>query len=229
MKIAGLDLSVTSSGIIIEELDDKFDIVNLERHGFTTVQKNAILEGIELYRYEDYRNTYQRYTALQNKILDWCKDCEYIGVEAYAISRGQNGKVFDLAEYEGYIKQELFRQGKKLRFYPPNQNKKIFTGYGKADKIRMKNEVVERNEKKSYGNVLLNISDLPPVKNGKKGTPPTSDIIDAFSLAESLRLELKLKFGVEKIEDQPDYIREVFVKSTEEHPLGLLNTDFIYK
>ena len=35
--------------------------------------------------------------------------------------------------------------------------------------------------------------------------------------------------GVEKIDDQPDYIKEVFVKSTEEHPLGLLNTDFIYK
>lgn len=229
MKIAGLDLSVTSSGVVIEEVDDKFDIVGIERHGFTTVQKNAILNGIEYYSYDDYRNTYQRYAHLQTKILEWCKDCEYISVEAYAISKGQGGRVFDLAEYEGYIKQELFRQGKKLRFYPPNQNKKLFSEYGNADKIRMKNALVEKNEKKSYGNILLNISDLPPVLDGKKGKAPTSDIIDAFSLAESLRLELKLKFGIEKIDDQPKFIKEVFLTTTQEHPLGLLNTDFIYK
>ena len=93
----------------------------------------------------------------------------------------------------------------------------------------MKNVLLEKNEKKSYGNIILDISDLPPVKNGKKGTPPTSDIIDAFSLVESLRLELKLKFGVEKIDDQPKFIKEVFLTTTQEHPLGLLNTDFIYK
>lgn len=229
MKIAGLDLSVTSSGVIIEEVDENFNIQNLERHGFTTVQKNAILPGLVYYSYKNYNNTYQRYTFLQDTLLEWCKDCEYIGVEAYAISRGQNGKVFDLAEYEGYIKQMLFRAGKKLRFYPPNQNKKIFAGYGNADKITMKNTLLKKNETKSYGNVIFDISDLPPVKDGKKGTPPTSDLIDAFSLCESLRLELRIKNGIESIEDQPKYIKEVFLTETDEHPRGLINSDFIYK
>jgi Holliday junction resolvasome RuvABC endonuclease subunit len=229
MKIAGLDLSVTSSGVVIEELDENYNIQNLERHGFTTVQKNAILPGLVFYSYKDYRNQYQRYAFLQDTILEWCKDCDYISVEAYALSRGQNGKVFDLAEYEGYIKQQLFRAGKKLRFYPPNQNKKLFAAYGNADKIRMKNALLEKNENKSYGEILLDISDLPPVKDGKKGAAPTSDIIDAFSLCESLRLELRIKNGIESMENQPKHIKEVFISKTDEHPNGLINSDFIYK
>ena len=77
--------------------------------------------------------------------------------------------------------------------------------------------------------ILLDVSDLPPVKNGKEGSKPTSDIIDAFSLCESLRLELKIKNGIESIDDQPKYIKEVFIPKTDEHPLGLINSDFIYK
>ena len=119
--------------------------------------------------------------------------------------------------------------GKKLRFYPPNQNKKLFATYGSADKIGMKNALLEKNEKKSYGNILLDISDLPPVLKGKEGAKPTSDIIDAFSLCESLRLELKLKNGIESMEDQPKYIKDVFINETDEHPKGLINSDFIYK
>ena len=229
MKIAGADLSITSSGIVVEEVDDKFNIKNLERHGFTTVKKNSILPGLVFYSYKDSNNIYQRYSFLEDTILDWCKDCDYIAVEAFALSRGKSGKVFDLAEFEGYIKQMLFREGKKLRFYPPNQNKKLFSNYGNADKIRMKNTLLEMNEKKSYGDILLDISDLPPVKDGKKGAAPTSDIIDAFSLCESLRLELKLKFGIENLNNQPKYIQEVFMTKTDEHPLGLISSEFIYK
>lgn len=229
MKIAGADLSITSSGVVVEEVDDKFNIQNLERHGFTTVKKNAILPGLVFYSYKDYNNIYQRYSFLEDTILEWCKDCDYIAVEAFALSRGKSGKVFDLAEFEGYIKQMLFREGKKLRFYPPNQNKKLFATYGSADKIGMKNALLEKNEKKSYGNILLDISDLPPVLKGKEGAKPTSDIIDAFSLCESLRLELKLKNGIESMEDQPKYIKDVFINETDEHPKGLINSDFIYK
>lgn len=229
MKIAGADLSITSSGVVIEEIDENFNIQNLERHGFTTVKKNSILPGIVFYSYKDYNNAYQRYSFLEDTILDWCKDCDYIAVEAFALSRGKSGKVFDLAEFEGYIKQKLFRDGKKLRFYPPNQNKKIFSEYGSADKIRMKNTLLKMNKKKSYGHIILDISDLPEVKDGKKGVSPTSDIIDAFSLCESLRLELKLKFGIENLNNQPKHIQEVFISKTDEHPLGLIASDFIYK
>ena len=230
MKIAGLDLSVTSSGVIIEEVDKNLDILSIERHGFTTVKKNSELPGLIYYKIENFRNHYQRYDFFYNYVVDWCRDCDYVAVEAYAISKsGIAGRIFDLAEFEGNIKQKLFRIGKKLRFYPPNQNKKLFSGYGSADKIGMRDALVEKNQNRTYGDILLDVSDLPPVKNGKEGSKPTSDIIDAFSLCESLRLELKLKNGIETLESQPKYVQEVFTVKTDEHPAGLINSDFIYK
>ena len=39
LKIAGMDLSISSSGIVIMELDDKFNVVNIESHGFITTFK----------------------------------------------------------------------------------------------------------------------------------------------------------------------------------------------
>ena len=37
MKIAGADLSISSSGIIVEEIDDKtLDIIDVQYYGFTS-------------------------------------------------------------------------------------------------------------------------------------------------------------------------------------------------
>ena len=86
MKIAGLDLSISSSGIIIEEVDEQFNIKNIERHGFTTVKKNSILNNIVFYNKDNFTNDYQRYQFLCDNIVSWCKDCEYVAVEDYAYS-----------------------------------------------------------------------------------------------------------------------------------------------
>lgn len=212
MKIAGADLSYTSPGIVVEELDENFNIIGLERHGFTTtVKKYAGLPGIVSCKFTDFDHIYYRYYEFNTNIMEWTKDCEYISVEDYAYSKsGEQGRIFNLAEFEGFIKQSWFAQGKKLRFYTPNQNKKIFAGRGVCDKIGMKNELLRQNEEKSYGDILLDISDLPPVIKGDDGAKPTSDIIDAFSLCESLRMELALRAGTLSLEDIPPAAKEVF-------------------
>lgn len=212
MKIAGADLSYTSPGIVIEELDEYFNITGLYRHGFTTtVKKYADCEGIVSCKFTDFDHIYFRYNEFNENILEWTKDCEYVAVEDYAISKsGEQGRIFNLAEFEGFIKQTLFRAGKKLRFYTPNQNKKIFAGYGNADKIGMRDALLKKNAEHDYGDILLNIDDLPPVLKGKEGAKPTSDIIDAFSLAESLRLELALRAGTLSLNDITPEAREVY-------------------
>lgn len=45
MKIAGADLSITSSGVVVEEVDDKFNIQNLERHGLQLSRKMLYYQG----------------------------------------------------------------------------------------------------------------------------------------------------------------------------------------
>lgn len=224
MKIAGLDLSISSSGIIIEEVDEQFNIKNIERHGFTTVKKNSILKNIVFYNKDNFTNDYQRYQFLCDNIVSWCKDCEYVAVEDYAYSMsGAAGMIFSLAEFEGNIKLSLFRKGCKLRFYTPNQNKKFFSGRGNADKIGMRDALIEWPE------IKPDLSDLPVVKNGKQGNSPTSDIIDAYALCEFLRKELKIRNNIEKMEFQDKHIIECFTTETKEHPKGLINSDFYYK
>lgn len=230
MFIAGLDLSISSSGIVIEELDDNLNILKIERHGFTNVKKNAILDGIVYYDKNLFKNDYQRYQFFCDHIVEWCKKCEYIGIEDYAYSMsGASGMIFSLAEFEGNIKFSLFREGCKLKFYTPNQNKKFFTSYGSADKISMYKALEFKNKTNQYGNIKLDYTDLPLITNGKKGAAPTSDIIDAFALCEFLRKELRIKNKIDDLDSQEKYIIECFTTKTKEHPAGLINSDFYYK
>lgn len=223
IRIAGLDLSISSSGIIIEELDDNYDIISVERHGFTKVLKNTS-ENIVYYKTTQFKNDYERYQFFCDNIVQWCKDCAYVGVEDYAYSMsGASGMIFSLAEFEGNIKLSLFRNGCRLKFYTPNQNKKFFAGYGSADKIGMR-DAFDR-----WTGIKPALSDLPAVTNGKAGNSPTSDIIDAFAICEFLRKELRIKNNIDKMEEQEKYIQECFLTKTKEHPAGLINSDFIYK
>ena len=223
IKIAGLDLSISSSGVIIEELDDNFNVTKVERHGFTKVLKNSA-ENIIYYKTTQFKNDYERYQFFCDNIIWWCKDCNYIGVEDYAYSMsGASGMIFSLAEFEGNIKLSLFRHGCKLKFYTPNQNKKFFAGYGSADKIGM------RDAFNKWQGVKPDLSDLPAVTNGKAGNSPTSDIIDAFAICEFLRKELRIKNNIDIMANQEKYIQECFLTKTKEHPCGLILSDFIYK
>ena len=68
MKIAGQDLSISSSGIVVEELDDNFDIIKVDRYGFTT-KKGLEQENIILYKTKDFASDYARYNWMKNIIL----------------------------------------------------------------------------------------------------------------------------------------------------------------
>ena len=176
MKIAGQDLSISSSGIVVEELDDNFEVVKVDRYGFTT-KKGLEQENIILYKTKDFASDYARYNWMKNIILDWTKDCFYLATEDYAYGKSAAmGQIFSLAEFEGNIKLAEIDRGQKMRLYSVNSNKKFFTGYGLSDKIGMYQAF------NKYTGVKPDISTLPIVDSGK-GVAPTSDIIDRiFSL-----------------------------------------------
>lgn len=223
MKIAGADLSISSSGIIVEEIDDKtLDIIDVQYYGFTS-KKKLEQEHIIYYNNKDFKNDYDKYTFMKNHILNWLKDTTYVAIEDYAFGKtGALGQIFSLAEFEGNIKLGLFEEGKKLRFYSINSNKKFFSGYGLSDKIGMKDAFYKWNEKKP------DLSTLPIVDNGK-GVGPTSDICDAYALCEYLRMELKLRAGLVQLHELPKHQIECFNICTKEHPQGLLVAPFIEK
>lgn len=216
-------MSITSSGIIVEEVDDKsLDILNVIYYGFTN-KKKIEQQNIIYYNNKDFKNDYDKYTFMKNHILNWLKDTTYVAIEDYAFGKtGALGQIFSLAEFEGNIKLGLFELGKKLRFYSINSNKKFFSGYGLSDKIGM------RDAFDNWLGIKPDLSSLPEVDNGK-GVGPTSDIIDAFALCECLRMELKLRAGLTQLHLLPKHQIEVYNICSKTCPTGLLTAPFITK
>ena len=223
MKIAGQDLSISSSGIIVETLDDKtLDVLDVQYFGFTN-KKKIEQDHILYYNNKDFNSDYAKYNWMRNQILDWTRDCEYIATEDYAYGKsGALGQIFSLAEFEGNIKLAEVDRGQKMRLYSVNSNKKFFSGYGLSDKIGM------RDAFDKWLGIKPDLSSLPEVDNGK-GVAPVSDIIDAFALCEFLRMELKLRSGLVQLHLLPKYQIECFNICTKETPTGLLTAPFITK
>lgn len=221
MKIAGCDLSISSSGVVIEDVDDQFNVRSVNYFGFTGKKKLAA-DNILYYNNKEFNTDYEKYAWMIDHILEWCKDCEYIAVEDYAMHAGAMGMIFNLAEFEGFVKQSLFRQGKKIRLYSINGIKKFFSGYGLSDKIGM------RDAFDKHTGMKPDLSTLPEVNNGH-GVSPTSDIIDAFAICEFLRTELKLRFNVITQTDLPKHQGEALYVITKDTPDGYVNKNFIHR
>lgn len=216
-------MSITSSGIIVETLDDKtLDIIDVQYYGFTN-KKKVEQDHILYYNNKDFNSDYAKYNWMKEQIINWTKDCSHIAVEDYAYGKsGALGQIFSLAEFEGNIKLSLVDLGKSLRLYSVNSNKKFFSGYGLSDKIGMRDAFDKWTEKKP------DLSSLPEVDSGK-GVGPTSDIIDAYALCECLRMELKLRSGLIQLHELPKHQIEVYNVISKEHPQGLLVAPFITK
>lgn len=221
MKIAGCDLSISSSGVVIEDVDDQFNVRSVNYFGFTGKKKLAA-DNILYYNNKEFNTDYEKYAWMIDHILEWCKDCDYIAVEDYAMHAGAMGMIFNLAEFEGFVKQSLFRQGKKIRLYSINGIKKFFSGYGLSDKIGM------RDAFDKHTGMKPDLSTLPEVNNGH-GVSPTSDIIDAFAICEFLRTELKLRSNVITQTDLPKHQGEALYVITKDTPDGYVNKNFIHK
>ena len=219
----GADLSISSSGIIVEEIDDKtLDILDVQYYGFTN-KKKLEQDHILYYNNKDFNSDYAKYNWMKDKIMEWTKDIEYVSVEDFAYGKSAAmGQIFSLAEFEGNIKLKWIELGKKMRLYSVNSNKKFFSGYGLSDKIGMRDAFDKWTEKKP------DLSSLPEVDNGK-GVSPTSDICDAYALCEFLRCELKLRAGIIQLHQLPKHQIECFNIVTKECPTGMLTAPFITK
>ena len=212
MKIAGLDMSVTHTGAVKLELDERLNILNADWLTFTTTKKYSSDKSI-WYSNDDWNSKYDKYKFMQDRILKFVEDADYVSAEDYAFgAAGATGLVFDLAEFEGWIRQSVWRMGKPLYLYSPMTIKKVFSGHGNSDKKGMFD---------AYKRVTLvkpDLSIFPPVTNGKKGQPGASDVIDAYGAAMTLITELLIeRDGPEKF---PKHIQEFWKNRTREVILG---------
>lgn len=223
MVICGLDLSITSSGVVVMTLNDvTLDIEDVKCYGFTTAKKYEA-PNIIYYSPDWFRGRkYQKYSFIREHIMEWTKDVSVFGVEDYSKNLSSVGRIIDLGECEGYLKLSLFDAGKAMFAPAIKQIKKFYTGSGDSNKVAMYKQFKADTDPKP------DISCLPEVTSGD-GNPPTSDIIDAYAIAKMLIYHMKLNKGIIDISKEPKHLKEVFTTKSEEKPNGLIAVEYVRK
>lgn len=223
MKILGLDLSITSPGFCIMEIDSDYNILDISLHGFTSTNK-WVYNGdkLKIHKMSDDYNKHPShyrphiiYSVLE-KELD---GIDYIAVEDY--SYGSSGKVFDIAEWAGGLKNIFYTRKIPIKKFPPTTIKQCATGFGNADKVMMGKAFFQS---KLFSMVDKHIINLPEFDN------PQEDLIDACYLANVMRAELcyadKSKFPSELYMKESNCILAILTgkknaktKPSIEHPI----------
>jgi hypothetical protein len=221
MIIAGLDLSLTSSGLVKFHLDENYYVTKTEYNGFTST-KSIQSDLIHYYHKNQFKNNTDKASWMIPIVETFIKDADYVAFEGYAY--GAKGHVFDLAEFAGVIKYNAFNAYKALRIYPPSSVKKYFAKNGLADKISM-----YRAYEEYICPYKFSINHLPKVTDGKKGASPTGDIVDAFAICDLLYTELLLRHGKILLKNLDTKVIEVFNAVDKKNDNNLLVRDFIKK
>jgi len=219
MILAGIDCSINSPAYFTAEFDENFDIVRetYDWYAFTTVQKTAVCDWdqIAYFKKKQFSSGIEQMVWMRDKIVDRLLDehHDYIAMEDYAFAG--TGRVFQIGEMAQTIKLPIYEAGIPLRLYTPSQIKKLATGYGNADKIRMEQSYVADG--------VHYFDHLPEHKN------PKEDLIDAYYITMLLALELKIRHGIVQVQDLPLKQIEIFNQVSKANPLNILVRDFIQK
>lgn len=216
VRIAGLDLSIAGSGVCCLELDEQYGIRSTNFLGFTDVKKNEREDRAIYYKAKDFSSRFEQTAWMRNIILSRLDGVQVVAVERFAYSA--IGMLADIGMFVGAIVQPLWERGVAIRWYEPQVAKKHFAGRGSADKVGMYEAYLART------GVKPNL-DGYPVPKKKDGVKPTSDIVDAFALADTLRTELMLRKDRSLLPALPRWDREIFGKKSG----SLLDVPFICK
>ena len=170
INFAGIDYSTTSPSICIK-VEDNYDV-----HFLT--QKKTLAEEywhepfLFFGRYLPELQGIERYTFICKWAMDVIAsyDVQCVFMEDYAF--GAQGRVFNIGENTGILKQSLYRRDIPYYTIPPTVIKKYATGKGTANKKKMLDNFL------TYTGV-----DVQQVMN-YAGDNPISDIVDSFYILE---------------------------------------------
>lgn len=202
--IGGLDCSSSSPALFILGCDPKtLDIVSTDYRAITPKKKQKTSKRLQFFDSKDFTDYIDKYTHYSFHLLHTSCILNYVAVEDYAFAA--TGRITLLSEICGMYKKHFYDHKSKIRLYAPPTWKKCFTGHGHADKLTIYQEFEKRI---ADGQIVdfVKEDDLPIVDKGT-GVAPTSDIIDAFGLAETLRIELKVR---NNMIDLPQHQLETF-------------------
>jgi len=186
MRILGLDLSITSPGFCVMDVNDDFTVSKIALYGFTKTQKwpydGENLKIFQLPKDYDKHPSHYRPKIVYEIIKPYLDNVDYIAIEDYAFAG--KGKVFDLAEFAGGMKEIFYNLKIPMKKFPPMTVKLCATKNHMADKIMMGLFF----KKTRFANMIdQHIFELPEYES------PQEDLIDSLYMANVLRAELSFK------------------------------------
>ena len=177
--VAGIDYSLTSPAVCVGKLvDGKVEFKNCK---FYFIKKNKSHESFgnfRAYDYPKYSDEIERYENLANWVIECIRwydgRAKHVYLEDYAFAA--TGRVFNIAENTGILKQKLKQNGFRFTTIPPTVIKKRATGKGNAKKELMYETFLEET------NIDLQ-NRLSP--KSIKITNPVSDIVDSYYICKT--------------------------------------------
>lgn len=170
--VVGIDYSLTCPSIAIFN-GDNFSFENCQFH-FLTDRKKFELQGqLNGYFHKEYSCSELRYHQLSEWVVSHLPtSITSIALEGYSFgSRG--GRAFDIGEATGLLKHKLYMLNYNVLIVPPTVVKKIATGKGNADKIKMAEAFLNETKRNLYEEF-----------NCSLGKSPISDIIDSYYICK---------------------------------------------
>lgn len=172
--ITAFDYSMSCPAMCIRWSDNDFNI-----HFLTTIKKydgsflNGRVVGTLHFPFEYNQERFDNISNYFMEIMYPLKMFEPNGIDAVieGYSMGSKGAVFNIGENQGILKYKLYKLGIMVDEVPPTVLKKFAYGKGNADKLKMAEAFVQKTG--------IDLSCF-----GRPGTSPSSDIIDAYFLAE---------------------------------------------
>ena len=222
----GIDLSLNHFGIVL--MDIKSSKVIQWVYG-TNVKKRCKREKSfysvfinKAPKEKEQRETYK--TKRMCQVLDGV--CGFLAdqydivtsLEDYAYS-GVSQSMTGLAEISGCLKEWLWKEEVPFRLTDP-QTLKMWVSKGGLSKREMRKAAPD-----------FVPDDLFYEKKTKKGTDldgPGTDVVDAYWLADILRVEILVRMGKVALADLPQKKRDVFNRVTKQNPTNLLAHPFVW-
>ncbi len=177
--VAGIDYSLTSPAICIAKIINS--CITFENYKFHYLKQNKSQESfgkISAHEYPEYTDDIERFTNLAEWVIEcirWFDNrASHVYLEDYAFAA--TGRVFNIGENTGILKQQLRSNGFRYTTIPPTVITKEATGNGKANnELRSETILAETN-------VDLQ-SRLTP--KSTKIVNPVSDIVDSYYICKT--------------------------------------------
>jgi Holliday junction resolvasome RuvABC endonuclease subunit len=170
----GVDYSLTSPAVCVS-VDGTWENSQLYYLNSKKKTEGKVAKNITGTLHQVYSCDQQRYQNNMKWVFglieQYPKKSVKVMIEDYSF--GSKGRVFNLAENCGVLKQELWRQGYSYSAVPPTVLKKFASGKGNANKEKMYEAFLQK-----YSVDLILEFGFVKLDN------PITDIVDAFFLSQ---------------------------------------------